>query len=64
VAPTRFTEEASYPRKRAQLLEAIAEHPIHSAQNTLIVARLSLDPLGPWKSRYGCIVTSCCPMAR
>jgi hypothetical protein len=33
--------------KRARLLEAIAEHPIHSAQDALIVARLSLDALGP-----------------
>jgi len=32
--------------KRARLLEAIAEHPIHSAQDALIVARLSLDALG------------------
>jgi hypothetical protein len=33
--------------KRARLPEAIAEHPIHSAQDALIVARLSLETLGP-----------------
>jgi hypothetical protein len=32
--------------KRARLLEAIAEHPIRSAQDALIVARSSLDALG------------------